>query len=170
MRNKFFILPSLYTIKTFERENSMHSVSLSHIIRTTIMGLVLSATLSAGAQMVNTTGPYNGSTVNPCNGETVSFSGSINYHEKTQVSTDGRIHFVANDTFNVGGNGSATGTRYNIMGTMQSNSKFPSFPIKFRQRSRFVSTGSAPSFYTTFVFHVNGNGVQTQVTTESTCN
>ena len=148
----------------------MQSVSLSRIVRTTIMGLVLSATVSAGAQMVNTTAPYSGTTVNPCNGETVSFSGTIHYHEKTQVSSDGRIHFVANDTFNVSGTGQATGSGYNIMGTMKSNSKFPSFPIKFRQRSRFVSTGSAPSFYSTFVFHVNGNGVQTTVTTESTCN
>jgi len=148
----------------------MHSVSLSRIVRTTIMGLVLTAAMSASAQMVNTEVPYSGSTVNPCNGETVSFSGSMHFHEKTQISSDGRIHFVANDTFNVTGNGSATATRYNITGTMQSNSKFPSFPIKFRQRSRFVSTGSAPSFYTTFVFHVNGNGVQTAVTTESSCN
>ena len=148
----------------------MHSVSLSRIVRTTIMGLVLSATVSAGAQMVNTTAPYSGTTVNPCNGETVSFSGTIHYHEKTQVGSDGRIHFVANDTFNVNGTGQATGSGYNIMGTMKSNSKFPSFPIKFRQRSRFVSTGSAPSFYSTFVFHVNGNGVQTQVSTESSCN
>ena len=148
----------------------MHSASLSRIVRTTIMGLVLSATVSAGAQMVNTTAPYSGTTVNPCNGETVSFSGTIHYHEKTQVGSDGRIHFVANDTFNVNGTGQATGSGYNIMGTMKSNSKFPSFPIKFRQRSRFVSTGSAPSFYTTFVFHVNGNGVQTQVSTESSCN
>jgi hypothetical protein len=148
----------------------MHSVSLSRIVRTTIMGLVLSATVSAGAQMVNYTAPYSGTTVNPCNGETVSFSGTLHFHEKTQVASDGRIHFVANDTFNVNGNGSATGSGYNIMGSMQSNSKFPSFPIKFRQRSRFVSTGAAPSFYSTFVFHVNGNGVQTAVTTESTCN
>lgn len=148
----------------------MHSVSLSHIVRTAIMGLVLSATLSAGAQMVNYTAPYSGSTVNPCNGETVSFSGTLHFHEKTQTSSDGRIHFVANDTYNVNGNGHATGSGYNIMGAMQSNSKFPTFPITFRQRSRFVSTGSAPSFYSTFTFRVNGNGVQTTVTTESTCN
>lgn len=148
----------------------MHSVSLSRIVRSTIMGLVLSATVSASAQMVNYTAPYSGSTVNPCNGEAVSFSGTIHFHEKTQTSSDGRIHFVANDRFNVNGNGHSTGSNYNIMGAMQSNSKFPSFPIKFHQRSRFVSTGSAPSFYSTFVFHVNGNGVQTQVTTESTCN
>lgn len=148
----------------------MHSVSLSRIVRTTIMGLIVTAAMSASAQMVNTEVPYSGSTVNPCNGETVSFSGSMHLHEKTQISSDGRIHFVANDTFNVTGNGASTATHYNIMGSMQSNSKFPSFPIKFRQRSRFVSTGSAPSFYTTFVFHVNGNGVQTSVTTESSCN
>ena len=143
----------------------MHS-----IVRTAVMGLVLAATISAGAETINYTAPYSGTTVNPCNGETVSFSGTIHFHEKTQTASDGRIHFVANDSYHANGNGHSTSSGYNIMGAMQSNSKFPSFPIKFRQRNRFVSTGSAPSFYSTFVFHVNGNGLQTQVTTESTCN
>jgi hypothetical protein len=128
-------------------------------------------TLSAGAQMVNESRPYSGTTVNPCNGESVSFSGTIHFHEKTQIASDGRIHFVANNNFNASGRGQATGVTYNIGGNMQTNSKFPSFPITFRQRSRFVSTsGAAPSFFATYAFKVNGNGVPTTVTTTSTCN
>ena len=143
---------------------------ISSVVRSTIAGLALMASVSAGAQMVNESRPYSGSTVNPCNGETVTFSGSIHHHEKTQVSTDGRIHFVANDNFSVTGRGLSTNANYNINGTMNTNTKFPSFPIKFRQRNRFVSTSTAaPSFNTTFVFHVNGAGVQTQVSTESDC-
>jgi len=148
----------------------MNSRILPRIVRTVMLGVAVTVTMSAAAQMVNYVIPYSGTTVNPCNNETVSFSGTIHFHEKTQVSNDGRIHFVANDTFNVSGNGHNTSSGYNIMGAMQSNSKFPTFPITFRQRTRFVSTGTAPSFYSTFVFHVNGNGTQTTVTTESTCN
>ncbi len=149
----------------------MNSKSLSRIVRTTVMSVVAVAALSAGAQMVNETRPYSGTTTNPCNGESVVFSGSIHFHEKTQISADGRIHFVSNNTFNASGAGQSTGASYNIGGTMKSNSKFPSFPITFRQRSRFISTSSAvPSFHSTFAFHVNGNGVQTTVTTSSDCN
>ena len=147
----------------------MNSKCLSRIVRTTIVSLALMASVSVSAQMVNETRPYSGSTVNPCNGENVVFSGSIHFHEKTQVSSDGRIHFVANNNFSVSGTGQSTGVKYNIGGTMHTNSKFPSYPIAFNQRSRFISTGSAPSFHATFKFHVNGSGVQTQVTTSSDC-
>lgn len=168
----------------------IHSTPLSRIVRTTFVSsfasgrssgigarhlpvvfgaLVMLVGMSASAQMVNTVQPYSGTTTNPCNGESVVFSGTIHFHEKTQIAKDGRIHFVANNTFNASGTGQATGSPYNIMGTMHTNSKFPSFPISFRQRSRFISTGSAASFHATFAFHVNGNGQQTQVTTESDC-
>jgi hypothetical protein len=150
----------------------MHYTSLSRIVRTfiSLSALSLLAAVSASAQMVNQVRPYSGSTVNPCNNETVVFSGSIHFHEKVQVAADGRIHFVANENFSASGTGQATGVRYNIGGNMHTNSKFPSFPITFRQRNRFISTsGAAPSFHTTFAFHVNGAGQQTQVTTTSDC-
>lgn len=149
----------------------MHHQSLSRIVRNFVLSaaLALLATLSANAQMVNEPRPYSGTAINPCNGETVVFSGTIHFHEKTQVSTDGRIHFVANNNFSASGRGQSTGVTYNIGGVMKTNSKFPSYPITFRQRNRFISTGYAPSFHSTFAFHVNGNGVQTQVTTTSDC-
>lgn len=136
-----------------------------------IVCAALLVTLSAGAQMVNESRPYSGVTQNPCNGEYVDFSGSIHFHEKTQIAKDGRIHYVANNNFSASGRGRTTGVYYNIGGTMHTNSKFPSYPIAFRQRSRFVSNNSAvPSFHSTFAFHVNGNGVQTTVSTSSDCN
>jgi hypothetical protein len=157
--------------------------SLSRVVRTTaenfaakhllliaLAMLALLTTTSASAQLVSQIRPYSGTTVNPCNGETVDFSGSIHFHEKTQIAIDGRIHFVSNNNFNASGRGRSTGITYNIGGTMNTNSKFPSYPISFRQKSRFISTGSAPNFFTTFAFHVNGAGVQTQVSTESSCN
>lgn len=150
----------------------MHSKSRTRIVRTIVMSaaLTLLGALSASAQTVNQYRPYSGTAYNPCNGESVVFSGTIHIHEKTQISSDGRIHFVANENFSVSGRGQSTGVTYNINGNMHTNSKFPSFPITFRQRSRFVSTGYAPSFHATFAFHVNGNGIQTQVSTTSDCN
>lgn len=149
----------------------MHYQSQSRIVRTMLVfaALTLLATVSASGQIISRSAPYSGTTVNPCNGENVSFSGTIYFHEKTQVSSDGRIHFVANNNFSVSGRGQSTGTTYNIHGNMHTNSKFPSFPITFRQRSMFVSTGYAPSFHATFAFHVNGNGVQTAVSNTSDC-
>jgi hypothetical protein len=149
----------------------MHSKS-TRIVRSFLMfaPLALLVTMSAHAQMVTSSRPYSGSTSNPCNGEPVNFSGTIHFMEKTQISNDGRIHYVANNTFNASGVGQYTGANYNIGGTMNTNSKFPSYPIKFNQRSRFISTsGAAPSFHSTFSFHVNGSGVQTQVSTTSDC-
>lgn len=149
----------------------MISKSFTRVVRTSLAVAAFTlATMSASAQLVDRSAPYSGSTVNPCNGETVNFSGTIRYNEKTQVSTDGRIHFIANNSFSASGNGQSTGARYNLSGNMQTNSKFPSFPITFRQRTRFISTSSyVPSFHSTFAFHVNGGGVQTQVTTTSDC-
>ena len=147
----------------------MHSKSFSRIVRTAIVSLGLAATMSVSAQQVNESRPYSGTTVNPCNGESVNFSGTIHFLEKTQIASDGRIHYIANNVFNASGTGQSTFSGYNIGGTMNTNSKFPSYPIKFNQRTRFISNGTAPSFWSTFVFHVNGNGVQTQVTTVSDC-
>jgi hypothetical protein len=150
----------------------MESKPLSRIVRTLIItaGLAVLAAVSASAQMVTTSRPYSGTTTNPCNGETVTFSGTIHFRERTQTSTDGRIHFVASNNFNATGVGQSTGVTYQIGGTLMTNSKFPMFPITYRQRTRFISNGYAPSFNTTFAFHVNGNGQQTQVTTSSDCN
>lgn len=148
----------------------MHSKCLSRIVRTIVAGLALTATVTVSAQLVNETRPYSGTTTNPCNGEAVVFSGSIHHHEKTQVGADGRIHFVAHDNFNVSGRGQSTGATYNMSGTMNTNAKFQAYPIKFRQRTRFISTSyAAPSFHMTVVFHVNGAGVPTQNSTESDC-
>jgi hypothetical protein len=160
----------------------MHYKSLSRIVRTiesiatknrlpiAFATVALLTTMSASAQLVSQVRPYSGTTTNPCNGELVDFNGSIHFHEKTQIGIDGRIHFVSNNNFNASGIGRTTRVTYNIGGTMHTNSKFPSYPISFRQKSKFISTGSAPNFHTTFAFHVNGAGVQTQVTTESSCN
>lgn len=162
----------------------MNHKSLSRIVRTTverfattqllfIAGFAMTAllaTTSASAQLSDQVRPYSGTTTNPCNGESVVFSGSIRFLEKTQIAADGRIHYIANNTFNASGRGQSTGITYNISGTMNTNSKFPSYPISFRQKSKFISAGSAPNFHATFAFHVNGAGVQTNVTTDSSCN
>lgn len=150
----------------------MHSKS-TRIVRTFLMfaPLTLLVTLSANAQMVTYSRAYSDTTTNPCNGEPVSFSGTIHFMEKTTVATDGRIHYVAHNTFNASGVGAYTGVGYNIGGTMSTNAKYQTNPIKFNQRSRFISTngGVAPSFHSTFAFQVNGNGVQTSVTTTADC-
>lgn len=142
---------------------------VSRIVRTAIVGAVFTLTVSAGAQMVNTTVPYNSTISNPCNGEIVDFSGTIRFLEKTQVASDGRIHFVANNTFSASGRGRSTGRSYNVSGSMQTNSKFPTYPITFRQRTKVTSSGTVDNFYSTFAFQVNGAGVQTQVRQESDC-
>jgi hypothetical protein len=161
----------------------MNHMSLSRIVRTIVERFTttqllliafamtaLLATNSASAQLSDQTRPISGTTTNPCNGESIAFSGSIRFFEKTQIATDGRIHYIANNTFNASGKGQSTGTTYNISGTMNTNSKFSSYPISFRQKSKFISAGSAPNFHATYAFHVNGAGIQTNVTIEASCN
>ena len=148
----------------------MHSTSISRFLAlAAVIVVTLLAAGSADAQMVNTTRPYSSTIPNPCNGENVAFSGSIHFHEKTQISNDGRIHFVSINTFNASGTGQSTGRAYNVSGTMQTNSKFPTFPITFRQRTKVISYGTYDNFFATFAFHINGAGVQTQVSTTSDC-
>jgi hypothetical protein len=149
----------------------MVQMTLSRIVGAAIVGLALTVSVSAGAQqLVNEVRPYSGTTLNPCNGEAVTFSGTVHYHEKTQVSTDGRIHVVVNENYSVSGRGQRTGVAYNMSGNMHANSKIPAFPISFRSRSRFISTASTvPSFHMTTIFRINGHGIQTTATTESDC-
>jgi len=135
-----------------------------------LAALTLFAALSAEAQSsVNERRPYSGRVVNPCNNETVNFSGSIHFQEKTKVADDGRIHFIAHTNFSASGVGESTQLHYSLGGTLQSNAKFPSFPILFRQRTKVVSSGASDNFHVTFVFHVNGNGEQTRALTEADC-
>ena len=147
----------------------MSGVFATRNLLTVLGAAALLATVSAGAQMVQTSTPYSGTTTNPCNNETVNFSGTMRRHEKTQVSSDGRIHFVANNNLTASGTGSF-GHRYSINATMTTNSKFPYFPIAFRQRSKFISSTGAPNFHLTVAYHLNGAGIQTSATTTSDCN
>lgn len=146
-----------------------YKASMRNIALAALAAVAMLAAESASAQMVSVTRPYSATIVNPCNSETVAFSGSIHFHEKTQISSDGRIHFVANNNFSASGTGQSTGRSYSVGGTMHTNSKFPTFPITFRQRTKVISAGSYDNFHATFAFHVNGNGVQTTVTTTSDC-
>jgi hypothetical protein len=143
---------------------------VSAMPRLLFLSLAVMIAAAASAQMVNETRPFSGTIANPCNGENVVFSGTIHFHEKTQTASDGRIHFVANNNFNASGTGQNSGRSYSVGGNMHNNSKFPSFPIVIRQRTKVVSSGSGDNFHITFSFHVNGNGQQTHVTNESDCN
>lgn len=137
--------------------------------RIPLIAVALLVAMTASAQTVNETRPYSGTTTNPCNGETITFSGSIHFHEATRVSPDGRVHFISVNTFKVSGTGQSTGWSYSISGSMKANAKFPTFPIMFRQRTKVISSGPADNFHATFAFHMNGNGQQTQATIESDC-
>jgi len=108
--------------------------------------------------------PFNGSITNPCNGETVDFSGTV--HGNSTITVNGN-NFHATFQFNpqgVNGNGETTGAKYQATGVTREdfNGSFTngSFNETFINRFDFMGQGSTPNFSVHETFHitVNANG------------
>ena len=98
---------------------------------------------------------------NPCNGETVTLSGTFHVLVATTSDGNGGFHMVMKDNAqNLTGIGQTTGTNYRFV----SNSMFnvnvqPPFPSEFTLPAtmNLVSQGSAPNFFVQSLFKVTVN-------------
>ena len=134
--------------------------------------LLLVAINAAAAVIVNVKIPISGAVFNPCNGETVTFSGID--HVTMHVTFDGAggFHSNAHDNIHVTAAGSL-GNSYE--GNQEENNPFngrvgleQTFGLTFSE----ISRGSAPNFEEHVLQHitVNANGTVTVFFSNSTSN
>jgi hypothetical protein len=123
--------------------------------------LLTAANANASAQQIQF--PINGAIINPCNGETFTYTGS--FHGVFNVTLDGSggFHLVSNDNIHVSGTGDQ-GNSY--VGDETDNSTFNGrvgFEQTFTTNFNMISNGAAPNFYIHVLGHltVNANGTVT---------
>jgi len=134
--------------------------------------LLLVAVNAAAAVIVNVKIPISGAVFNPCNGETVTFSGIDHFTMHVTFDGAGGFHSKAHDNIHVTATGSL-GNSYE--GNQEDNSPFngrvgleQTFGVTFSE----ISTGSAPNFEVHLLQHitVNANGTVTVFFSNSTSN
>ena len=129
-----------------------------------LFALVLLVAVNAAASVtVNVHIPISGAVFNPCNGETVTFSGMDHFTASVTLDGAGGFHANAHDNIHVTATGSL-GNSYE--GNQEDNNPFnghvgvvQTFGLTFSE----VSTGSAPNFEVHVLQHitVNANGTVT---------
>ena len=125
--------------------------------------MLLVSVNAAAAVTVNVHIPISGAVFNPCNGETVTFTGSVHVIQAVTFDGAGGFHLVENDNIHVTATGSF-GNAYegNEEDQFQLNGRVG---IEQTVGSTFseISKGSAPNFEEHFLQHitVNANGTVT---------
>ena len=124
--------------------------------------LLTAANANAGAGQINF--PINGATINPCNGETLTFTGS--FHGVFNVTVDDAglvVHLVMNDNIHVSGTGDQ-GSSY-VGGATDQLTFNGRVGVEQTSVSSFtmISKGSAPNFYMHVLVHftLNADGTLT---------
>jgi len=128
-----------------------------------LAALVLVTVNAAARVIVNVDIPVSGAVFNPCNGETVTFSGIDHFTFHVTFDGAGGFHADAHDNIHVTATGSL-GNSYE--GNQEDNNPFngrvgleQSFGLTFSE----ISNGSAPNFEVHVLQHitVNANGTVT---------
>jgi hypothetical protein len=121
-------------------------------------------TPALAAMISNQDFPTVGTDVNPCTGETFTYSGFFHVLTHATTTSDGSTHFGVDENSNVQGV-DATGTRYVENGTesftliRQAGAPTPQV-FEFPTTDEIISKGAAPNFYFHALTHitVNANG------------
>src|SRR5215470_3093174 len=125
--------------------------------------LLLGALNAAASVVINVDIPISGAVFNPCNGETVTFTGIDHFTLSVTFDGAGGFHADAHDNVHVTATGSL-GNSYE--GNQEDNSLFNGrvgFEQTFGLTFSEISTGSAPNFELHILEHitVNPNGTVT---------
>jgi hypothetical protein len=134
--------------------------------------LLLVAVNAAASVIVNVDVPISGAVINPCNGETVTFSGVDHFTIHVTFDGAGGFHADSHDNIHITGTGSL-GNSYE--GNQEDNNPFnakvgleSTFGLTFSE----ISKGSAPNFEVHILEHitVNPNGTVTVFFSNFTAN
>jgi hypothetical protein len=150
---------------SLQKENHSRSGSVATSALFAILLLIASAA-SAGS---DTTKPFTGNTSNPCNGDSVTYTGSEHQVNNNHVNPDGTVFTNFMDQMTGNGPGTPSGIQYNVGLTGKVNGKFPPGPVIFRSRTKVNSTGPAQNFFETFFFRINQDGTPGNTSFESDC-
>jgi hypothetical protein len=125
--------------------------------------LILIPAMSLASQIINVDIPISGAVMNPCNGETLTFSGVDHFVATLTFDARGGIHVISHDNIHVTASGS-DGNSYE--GNQEVNNEFNAkFGVENTLVFTFseISKGSAPNFEMNILEHitVNPNGTVT---------
>ena len=127
-----------------------------------VAAVVVSVPAWAAVQ-TNITVPVSGTVINPCNGETLNFSGSAHFNSSVTLSGSGGFHLAQHDNIHV----TATGDQGNTYVGNEEDSFELNGTVGIEETATDIFTeisrGSAPNFVQKAVFHVtvNPNGTVT---------
>lgn len=127
--------------------------------------LLLAGTVSAA----ETTSAMSGNTSNPCNGDTVAWSGTEKTNNNSKMDNSGKLHINSMSQVHGKGVGTPSALQYNVGFASKQNGKFPPGPVIFRQRTKVNSNGPADNFWETFFFRFNQDGSPGNTSFESDC-
>jgi hypothetical protein len=141
-----------------------------------VLFLVLGAGSNAFGQATTTTTnediPISSSLVNSCNGDVVSFSGTLHITNTLTTDSSGGYHLRTHSNYqDVSGTGTPSGATYRITTTNNetvNDSDTPQFETTVIQTIKAVSQGAIPNLFIHVVLHVtvNANGQTTSSVTE----
>jgi hypothetical protein len=120
-------------------------------------------TPASAATVINQDIPFSFSTVNPCNGENVAFSGVLHFTAHLTFGSNGNVNSANHQNMHVTGVGDQGNT---YVGNQETNNVFNS-QIGVEQTSMLsfpsISKGSAPNFQVHAIVHttINPNGTLT---------
>jgi|SRR6516164_3546133 len=146
--------------------------SLRMLVPYLFAALLLVAVNAAASVIVNVDVPISGAVINPCNGETVTFSGVDHFTIHVTFDGAGGFHADSHDNIHITGTGSL-GNSYE--GNQEDNNPFnakvgleSTFGLTFSE----ISKGSAPNFEVHILEHitVNPNGTVTVFFSNFTAN
>jgi hypothetical protein len=146
--------------------------SLKMLLPYLFAALLLVAVNAAASVIVNVDIPVSGAVFNPCNGETVTFSGIDHFTIQVTFDGAGGFHADAHDNVHVTATGSL-GNSYE--GNQEDNNPFNGrvgFEQTFGLTFSEISKGSAPNFELHILQHitVNANGTVTVFFSNFTAN
>lgn len=141
------------------------------------LGLVFVVHGSSADLVADTVIPFtNSGTVNPCNGEVVQLSGSVNFRSHLTIDQNGGIHLVVHENAQgLSGVGCTTGAKYQVNSAEDQETNFKALPAEstFTMHSNVIGQGTVPNFVFHLTVHttVNANGEVTALVlnTSSDC-
>jgi len=117
-------------------------------------GLLVIAVKSMAAVVTNVHIPISGTVVNPCNGETVTFSGVDHFTATVTLDSSGGFHLTAHDNIHVTATGSLGNTyEGNHEDTFAVNGRVGFEQIQTLTLSA-IALGNAPNFEEHALFHI----------------
>lgn len=117
--------------------------------------------------------PFTDTRPNPCNGDQVTFQGTMHVTNSVTTDTSGGYHLKTHVNYqDVSGTGTPSGLSYNVRTTTNetlNDNDGPQAETTVIQTIKLISQGSSPNYFLHLVFHitVNANGETTSTVTES---